>query len=177
MIARAIQHERNRAGVSLSALANRAGIAKSTLSQLEAGQGNPSVETLWAIATALDIPLSFLFESPISEVTIIRAEEGAELSSEAAEFSASLLSSSPPSRRRDLYRTKLVKGSIRESKPHSQGTIEHAFVASGIVQLGPKGSTEKIKAGDYFSYPADVEHSYESLSTKSLLLLVMDSPV
>ena len=45
--------ERERAGMSLAELA-RAGLAKSTLSQLESGTGNPSLETLWALAMALD---------------------------------------------------------------------------------------------------------------------------
>ena len=45
LIASAIGRERERAGLSLSALAAKAGLAKSTLSQLEAGKGNPSIET------------------------------------------------------------------------------------------------------------------------------------
>ena len=35
--------------ISLTELARRAGLAKSTLSQLEAGTGNPSIETLWSL--------------------------------------------------------------------------------------------------------------------------------
>ena len=49
LIARSIRRERERVGLSLSELAKQAGIAKSTLSQLESGTGNPSVETLWAL--------------------------------------------------------------------------------------------------------------------------------
>ena len=57
-IAAALRRERARAGVSLTELARRAGIAKSTLSQLESGSGNPSVETLWALGTALGVPFA-----------------------------------------------------------------------------------------------------------------------
>src|SRR5690242_11606233 len=52
-IAAALRRERARAGLSLTELARRAGVAKSTLSQLESGLGNPSVETLWALGVAL----------------------------------------------------------------------------------------------------------------------------
>ncbi len=52
-IAAALRRERTRAGLSLSELAKRAGIAKSTLSQLEGAGGNPGMETLWALAVAL----------------------------------------------------------------------------------------------------------------------------
>jgi len=49
VIAASLRRERRRTGLSLTEVARRAGIAKSTLSQLESGTGNPSVETLWAI--------------------------------------------------------------------------------------------------------------------------------
>ncbi|SUE06877.1 Helix-turn-helix [Pantoea agglomerans] len=45
IIASALVRERQRAGLSLAEVARRAGIAKSTLSQLEAGNGNPGIET------------------------------------------------------------------------------------------------------------------------------------
>ncbi len=57
VIARSLVRERQRTGLSLAEIARRAGIAKSTLSQLEAGNGNPSPETLWSLCVALDIPL------------------------------------------------------------------------------------------------------------------------
>ena len=53
ILAQAIRRERLQSGMSVSDLARRAGVAKSTLSQLESGLGNPSIETLWALATAL----------------------------------------------------------------------------------------------------------------------------
>jgi DNA-binding XRE family transcriptional regulator len=55
MIAKSLVRERLRTGLSLAEIARRAGIAKSTLSQLEAGNGNPSIETLWSLCVALDI--------------------------------------------------------------------------------------------------------------------------
>ena len=55
LIAASLRRERARAGLSLTEVARRAGIAKSTLSQLESGTGNPSVETLWALGVALDV--------------------------------------------------------------------------------------------------------------------------
>lgn len=39
-------------GITLAELARRSGIAKATLSQLEAGGGNPTIETLFALSRA-----------------------------------------------------------------------------------------------------------------------------
>ena len=49
VIAKSLVRERLRTGLSLAEIARRAGIAKSTLSQLESGNGNPSLETLWSL--------------------------------------------------------------------------------------------------------------------------------
>ena len=49
LVSLSLRRERARTGLSLTELAKRAGIAKSTLSQLENGTGNPSLETLWAL--------------------------------------------------------------------------------------------------------------------------------
>ncbi len=83
-IAAALRRERERAGLSLTELARRAGLAKSTLSQLESGTGNPSVETLWALGVALGVPFSQLVEPPAPQVRVVRAGEGAAIHSERA---------------------------------------------------------------------------------------------
>jgi transcriptional regulator with XRE-family HTH domain len=56
-----LQKWRVRRGMSVSALARAAGVSKSTISELERHSGNPSLDTLWALARALEIPLGFLF--------------------------------------------------------------------------------------------------------------------
>lgn len=176
LIAQAICREREAAGLSLSALATRAGLAKSTLSQLEAGKGNPNVETLWAIATALGLPFSALFEAASDHRALIRADQGRALSSDDAGFAAVLLDRSPPNRRRDLYRLRLAPGSTRNAAPHPRGTLEHAFVCAGSVRLGPVEAPETLAPGDYFRFRGDLPHFYSAPEGPALLLVLMDAP-
>ena len=51
-------------GISLSALARSAGVGKATLSGLENGTRNPTLETMYAIAAALSVPMSALTLDP-----------------------------------------------------------------------------------------------------------------
>lgn len=176
LIASAIRRERSRAGLSLSALAARAGVSKSTLSQLETANGNPSIETLWAIARALRVPFSFLFEVSETQPCVIRARDGTELSAEAADFTATLLAACPPGRRRDIYRAQMARPSTRHADPHPDGTVEHVMVMSGRARLGPEDATEDLGPGDYFRYPGDVPHIYEPLTESATLVIVMDAP-
>lgn len=176
IIAAAIRRERALAQMSLSALAARAGLAKSTLSQLEAGKGNPNVETLWAIATALNLPFSALFDMAAPTRALIRAHEGAGIGSDQADFMAVLLDKCPPDRRRDLYRLHLRQGAARRSEPHPPGTLEHAILCTGRVRLGPQGDEVELGPGDYLRYGGDAPHSYQALTPEALLIIIMDSP-
>ncbi|GAA4007488.1 XRE family transcriptional regulator [Streptomyces plumbiresistens] len=172
-IAASLRRERTRAGLSLSELAKRAGIAKSTLSQLEAGSGNPSVETLWALGVALGVPFSALVEPPTSSVQVIRAGQGPAVASERANFVATLLSASPPGARRDIYHLRAEPGAARESEPHIPGTVEHLVVSTGRVKAGPRGEEAELGPGDYMTYRGDVPHSYEALAAGTTFVLVM----
>jgi transcriptional regulator with XRE-family HTH domain len=174
VIAASLQRERRRAGVTLTELARRAGIAKSTLSQLESGTGNPSVETLWALSVALDVPFSRLVEPPRPRVRVIRAGEGPSVPSETADYAASLLASCPPGARRDLYLITAQPGTPRESEPHSPGVTEHVVLSSGRARVGLAGEPVELGPGDYTCYPADVPHVFEALAPDTSAVLVSE---
>ena len=55
---------RERRGVTLTALAAKTGISKSTLSRLESGQRKPSLELLLPLADAYQVPLDELVGAP-----------------------------------------------------------------------------------------------------------------
>src|SRR2546423_9773699 len=86
LIAASLRRERRRTGLSLAEVARRAGIAKSTLSQLESGSGNPSVETLWALSVTLDVPFAQLVDPPRPRVKVIRAGEGPTFAAERSDY-------------------------------------------------------------------------------------------
>jgi transcriptional regulator with XRE-family HTH domain len=138
-------------------------LAKSTLSQLEAGTGNPSVETLWSIGVALGVPFSQLVDPPPPQVRVIRAGEGAAIAAESADFVATLLSSGSPHARRDLYVLRVEPGTPRVAEPHIPGSIEHVVVAQGSMRAGPMDALVELRAGDYATFRGDVPHCYEAL--------------
>jgi transcriptional regulator with XRE-family HTH domain len=173
-IARALRRERTRAGLSLAELARRAGIAKSTVSQLEAGSGNPSVETLWALSVVLEVPFSRLVEEPSATVRVIRAGEGPTVYSERSSYLATLLSSCPPGARRDLYLISAEPGEPRISAPHAPGVVEHVVVSHGRVLAGLVDDPVELGPGDYLSYPGDVEHVYRALRAGSRAVLLSE---
>ena len=173
-IAASLRRERDRSGISLTELARRAGIAKSTLSQLESGAGNPSVETLWALAVALEVPFSRLIEPPRPNVQVIRAGDGLVLQSERASYAATLLASCPPGARRDIFRLLVQPGEARVSEPHNPGTTEHIVLSTGRARVGPATEPLELRAGDYATYPGDAPHVFEALEPDTTGVIVME---
>ncbi len=79
-IASVVRKHRHASGATLGEVARASGLSKTILSRIENGHGNPSVETLFRIARALELPLSALLaddEGPRARV--IRARSGTEL--------------------------------------------------------------------------------------------------
>ncbi|MEV4352355.1 XRE family transcriptional regulator [Actinoplanes sp. NPDC049596] len=171
-IAAALRRERERAGISLAELARRAGLAKSTLSQLEAGTGNPSIETLWSLGVALGVPFSRLVEPPPTRVRVIRAGEGPRVQSDQTDFVATLLAAGSAHTRRDLYVMELEPGEPREAAAHIPGSVEHMVVAAGRILAGPAGEQVEVGPGDYVSFPGDVPHYYEALEPAWAVLVM-----
>lgn len=174
IIATSLRRERDRAGLSLTELARRAGVAKSTLSQLEAGQGNPSVETLWALCAALGIPFSQVVAPAAPSVRVVRAGEGPSVRSEQIDYTARLLASCPPNARRDIYVVTAEPGAPREAQAHVPGTLEHLIVSQGRLRTGPADCPEELATGDYIAFPGDVPHVYEAIDEPCWFVLVME---
>ncbi len=174
MIAAALRRERRRSGLSLTEVAKRAGIAKSTLSQLESGTGNPSLETLWAICVALDAPFSRLLDPPRPPVTVLRAGEGPTVAAAQAGYRATLLSACPPAARRDVYRIEASPGPGRLSDPHMPGVVEHVVLSSGRALVGIADDPVELSPGDYVSYPADIPHLFQALDAVAHAVLISE---
>lgn len=175
-IAAAVRRERERVGLSMGELARRAEVSKSTLSSLETGGGNPSVETLWALANALGVPFSRLVDPPRAAVEVIRAGEGPVMHSEMASYSATLLSSSPPRVRRDVYRILAQPGEAKTSTAHLPGVVEHVVLCSGRARAGPIEEPAELGPGDYVCYPGDIPHVFEALEPDTAAVMVSQHP-
>ena len=70
-----LQRLRQERGLSLSQLAAAAGIAKSNLSRLEQGNGNPTLDTIWRLAVQLNMPFGTL----VAPITVPLGEDGVQV--------------------------------------------------------------------------------------------------
>jgi transcriptional regulator with XRE-family HTH domain len=182
-IARNLRRWRMTRAMSLSALAEQAGVAKSTVSLIERGQGNPSIDTVWALASALGVPFASLFhdESPADDVLVVREDDGSVVAIDQTGLDTDGLVIRHMLTRTggsliEIYTFVLGEGAVRHADAHVNGLFEHITVAAGTVEISTESFSEVVSQGDLISFRADRPHSYRVIEGPVRLVSVHEYP-
>ncbi|MEU1884485.1 XRE family transcriptional regulator [Micromonospora rifamycinica] len=152
---RALRTER---GVSLSALARAAKVGKATVSALENGTRNPTLETLYAITAQLGVPLAAVLAGPADAPTVRGATVVATLLESFTDTEASY----------ELYRLRVRPGGEQISPAHHSGVTEHVTVFAGVLRAGPVDAPQTAAAGGHLRWTSDVPHGYAALGDEEV---------
>jgi transcriptional regulator with XRE-family HTH domain len=176
---------RARRGLGVAALARRAGVSPSLVSQIERGQSRPSVTTLVALADGVGAPIDALFrDRPVSvpateaAVPAVTAPEPAQPRPAAGDGRFVV--------RRDQRATIEIEGGVRwerltpatldgadvieivyapgaqshaEAYRHPEG-IEMVLLLSGTLVVEVDGVPHELHEGDSMQFPSSAEHRY-----------------
>lgn len=161
-----IREVRESRGISLSALAREAGIGKATLSQLESGQRNPTIETLYAICGPLGAPLSSL---------IGEAEGSAALAAGGMRSVLLDLRRRPGGATIEVFRLEFPAGARHTSAAHGQNVTEHLIVTGGAIRVRMTRS-QLVSAGESATWTSNRRHSYAAVGGAAEAVLVITTP-
>jgi XRE family transcriptional regulator, regulator of sulfur utilization len=161
-IARTVRSLRQAQGWSLGALAERAGLSKTSVAKIETGDGNPSIETLLRLADALEITLGALlaFDQPAG-TQLIRLDETAFVRSQSGLQGRGIWSDGR-NRRVETHEVRMEPGVDYHSMPHPPGTEELIICVSGSLEVGPEGHEVQLREWDSAHFSADLAHRYHS---------------
>jgi transcriptional regulator with XRE-family HTH domain len=178
LAARNVRRYRTERQFSIGELSRRSGLSKQTLSKLEQGEGNPTVETLDAVAAALNLSVRRLLTEWGSPVYVVPKDDGDWARGELRQ--SKLLDEIYGSGfvRTSLLRLERIGTSpaIDRSDGHARGSLHHCYVVAGQIRLGPDGDTVVAAQGDFVRFPADTPHTYEALSASALVHMVTTLP-
>jgi transcriptional regulator with XRE-family HTH domain len=171
-IAGAIRSRRRASGKTLEQLATDSGLSKTILSRIENGRGNPSVETLFRIARALEVPLSVLLEVATTPAARrIPARSGMALLGDSG-MSAWLIHSESTPYQVELIELDLPAGVDHPNDGHLAGTVELVYCLRGRLRVGPLGDEVELAVGDCAWFRADTPHHYIALRPVRALNLI-----
>jgi transcriptional regulator with XRE-family HTH domain len=148
--------------LSLSEIARATSMSKATLSAIENGQGNPTVDTLVLLAGGLGVSISELLEQvQLGEVRIVRVSEVEERRSDGVAVRL-LDSTTTSSGTVEVFELDLHARYLYKQAPRAAGSRQGVLVLKGKLIAGPVERISELASGDYASFPVDVPHVYEA---------------
>jgi transcriptional regulator with XRE-family HTH domain len=162
-------------GLSLERLGRASGVSRAMLGQIELGQSTPTINLLWKISRALEVPFSTLVtDAGAREASILRGKSAKLLTSADGAFTSRALSPYDAPRSTEFYELRLAPQGVEQAEAHAPGTTENLVVAQGAVTIKVGKSRHELSVGDAILFDADVSHTYENPGTsEALMYLVM----
>jgi transcriptional regulator with XRE-family HTH domain len=176
LVARNVRRFRQERAMSIGELSRRSGLSKQTLSKIEQGAGNPTVETLALLGAALDVPARRLLTEWGTPVYVQRHSSGEW--TDAAGWAERTLDETYGSGyvRTLVLRFERSNGDPAVIAPHQPGTLHHVYVITGKLRVGPLGEPVELAAGDFARFPGDVPHTYACLTERAVAHMVTTQP-
>ena len=176
-----IKVERQRQGLSVQALSQRAGVSFGLISQLERGMGNPSFSSLHRIASALGVNLAKMLSGVAGDTMVVRADERHHLP---------LAPGTPPPQRvqrelltprahsnLQLIRSTIPPGFSNEGQPFRHLGTESVTVERGALLVVHGERRVVLHEGDTITYACSTPHWWANASDDVTVVLGAVTPL
>jgi XRE family transcriptional regulator, regulator of sulfur utilization len=144
-------------GLSAGELARRAGVGKATLSEIEAGRRNATLETLHALTRALGVSLG----APLAEL----AEPSVAGAGVWGDLAARYVD---PGAVTELYRMRIHAGAMPHPAAHAPGLSKTAIVFRGTLLVVAAGTERRLDAGQTAQWMAEEPETYTVVGERDL---------
>ena len=147
---------RQRLSLSLSQAAERTGVSKAMLGQIERGESSPTIATLWRLAKGLHLPLTALLpESPVAPAHAAPVRFPGSITVQPV-FPFDPLTGS------ETFLVTLEPGQEHLSQAHDAGVVEQVFVTDGTVEILRGEVWTPCPRHQGLRFAADQPHGYRN---------------
>lgn len=153
---------RKQKNLSLDKVAKLTGVSKGMLAQIEKGVSNPTVTTLWKIATGLNVSFSYFMEEDDKEIFHICHNDIIPIIESDKKMRLYPLFPYDNKRKFEVFFIELEPGCIHQSLPHNEGTEEYIIVTTGQMDIIIEDSIYTLSYGDALRYLANKSHCYRN---------------
>lgn len=166
-----LRTERN---LSLGSLAKLSGISKTMLSDIEKGNSNPTINTIWKIANGLKVPYTKLIDNTEKETIVLRKADALMQTDESENYRVFCYYQATPVRNFELFYVELDAMSANNSIGHSEKSQEYIYVISGQLNLLLENVEYVLNTGDSFAFDSSLKHTYKNETNKILTFMVVN---
>lgn len=170
-----IRELRTARGLTLTALADEAGLSTGLISQVERGLSDPSLETLRRIAKVFDVPIFSLFQQDAeATVAVVRKNRRMQVSSPDHDIVYSRVS--PGRGRLEVLHGRLGPRKASAAEPWSHPSEECVLVLSGALIVEVAGTDYELAEGDSCYLDSSLPHRYRNPYPRTAEFLVTVTP-
>lgn len=147
-------------------LAEKCGVTKHMLTQIESEKVNPTIATVWKIAKGLDVDIESLLtgqEHLQRNFTVSRKEDITRLETDEEGVHIKVLSPLSMAEDLEMYLLTFQKGQSLPSSSHAARTEEFLTVLKGAIKVVAGDNIAELSQGDFIQYHADIEHTIENV--------------
>ncbi len=170
---------RVRKGITLKAVASRAMVSESLVSQIELNRVSPSIDTLLAIADVLDIDLEYLFQDfkKDKKVSIVRAEERNSVVLKKVKYHQLSVMPDPSEKYAiESFFLEIDKGGEKGDIEYGHMGQELGVILEGKGELIYGQKRFDLNKGDSVSFPSDIPHRLINTGKKTLKAIWVITP-
>ena len=162
LVSENIKRIRQEKNLSWGDLAKLSDVSKSMLAQIERGEGNPTLSTLWKIANGMQVSFNTLIAQPKLPYKVTKLAEIEPILDMNGELKNYSLFSDIENNF-SVYQIEVGKKISWISEAHLHGTAEFVIVIQGTLKIKLEEKTFILKKGENLWFKADVPHSYCNL--------------
>ncbi len=156
--------------LSLDKVANLTGVSKSMLGQIERGETNPTVTTVWKIANGLKISFTALIKEEKPSIHIVSKEDVGSIIGDNHRYRVYPIFPFDEEKRFEIYTIELESGAILKAEGHGGGTEEYINVFNGELTLTVGSDKYVIGEGGAIRFNANKKHIYENKNDQLTVL-------
>ena len=163
---------RREKGWSLDKAAEKTGVSKAMLGQIEREESSPTIATLWKIASGFDTSFSSFIEDIQTEFNkpVLRSGETQQLHPSDEKIRVMPLFPFEEQLNFEVFVIELLPNCEHLSPAHQPGVIEHVVVITGEMEVLVDGAWHKLKKGEGLRFDANQAHGYRNLATKTAII-------
>lgn len=159
---------RREKGWSLDKAAEKTGVSKAMLGQIEREESSPTIATLGKIASGFETSFSSFIEDLHSEFSqpIYRSGPTQQLHPQDEKIRIMPLFPFDDQLSLEIFVIELLSTCEHLSPPHQMGVIEHVVVAEGKMEILANDTWQALNKGEGIRFDAHQPHGYRNLSSE-----------
>lgn len=174
VISRNLQHLRLQTNMTLGKLSEKTGLSKAVLSQIEKGNANPTINTIWKIAEAFGVTYSALLESKRVTAEKVTLDQIAFQKDDDGHYRIGCLFPSNVNRNFEMFMMILDPGTEHVTDGHKKISEEYLFVQEGNVEIIVADTSFKLKTGDSMCFDGMLRHVYKNTDAQTAKVYCMN---